>query len=301
MISMESTPNLNTRVLRYFVTLARAGTYTRAAEMLHVATPSLSQQIAKLEHDVGVKLVERDHRGARLTEAGTEFLPLAINLLAVHDQAIGIVRRHRRAAQHRIRIGFFASVAGPRTHEILDLLRASVPGISIELVQVAWGEQVTAVTDGRVDVVFARPPLDTTHVNVFPVFTEKRVLAMSANHRLAAKDELTIADLAGVVQVDTDNVPEDWRKWWSVDPRPDGTPVIYGPMVHGVEEMLEVVATSDAVAVTAESLVTAFPRKDIVYRPIVDIEPSQMVLVTPMEERSTISALIHAAQMTSRP
>ncbi|QBJ96594.1 LysR family transcriptional regulator [Rhodococcus sp. ABRD24] len=293
---MESIPDINTRVLRYFVTLAQAGTYTRAAEVLHVATPSLSQQISKLEHDLGVRLIERDHRGARLTEAGAEFLPLALDLLSVHDQAVGVVRRHRRAAQQRIRIGFFATVAGPRTHEILDKLRKTLPGINIELVQVGWGEQITAVLDGRVDVVFARPPLDTQHVRVFPVFTEKRVLVMSANHRLAAKPELTTSDLADVVQVDTDNVPEDWRRWWSVDPRPDGSPVTYGPLVHGVEEMLEVVATSDTVAITAESLITAFPRQDIVYRPIIDIDPTQIVLVTPTEERLTIRALIHATR-----
>lgn len=91
-------------MLRYFVALAQAGTYTRAAEILRVATPSLSQQISKLEHEIGVRLFERDHRGARLTDAGSEFFPMAINLLSVHDQAIGVVRRHRRAAQQQIRI-----------------------------------------------------------------------------------------------------------------------------------------------------------------------------------------------------
>ncbi|MGV0152573.1 LysR family transcriptional regulator [Rhodococcus sp. GB-02] len=293
---MQSIPDLNTRVLRYFVALAQAGTYTRAAEILRVATPSLSQQISKLEHEIGVRLFERDHRGARLTDAGSEFLPMAINLLSVHDQAIGVVRRHRRAAQQQIRIGFFATVAGSRTREILDKLRNAVPGIKIELVQVGWGEQVLAILDGRVDVVFARPPLDTTHIRAFPVLTEQRVLAMSANHRLAVKSELKASDLAEVVQVDTDNVPEGWRRWWSVDPRPDGSPVTYGPLVHGVEEMLEVVATSDVVAVTAESLVAAFSRQDIVYRPISDIDPTQIVLITPLEERVTINALVHAVR-----
>lgn len=60
--------------------------------------------------------------------------------------------------------------------------------------------------------------------------------------------------------------------------------------------MLEVVATSDVVAVTAESLVAAFSRQDIVYRPISDIDPTQIVLITPLEERVTINALVHAVR-----
>ncbi|MGV9738422.1 LysR family transcriptional regulator [Nocardia farcinica] len=291
---MDSPPDLNIRVLRYFVALVEAGTYTRAAAQLHVATPSLSQQISKLEHDLGVRLVERDHRGARLTAAGTEFLPLAVDLLSTHDRAVGMMRRHRRAEHHRIRIGFYATMAGPRTREILDSLRTISPATTVELVQVSWGDQVRAVLDGRVDVAFARPPLDTAHVRTFPVFTEKRVLAMSANHPLARLPELRIADMSGVVQVDTDNVPEEWRRWWSVDPRPDGTAVRYGPLVHGAEEMLEVVANTDAVAITAESLVMAFPRPDIVYRPIVDIEPARIVLVAPSDDRPAVRALVRA-------
>ena len=284
--------DLSVRIVRYFVAIVDAGTYTSAAERLHVATPSLSQQIRKLERDLGVTLIDRDHRGVRLTPAGTEFLPVAIELLAVHDRAVAVARRRRRASRNQLRIGFFATVAGDRTRTILDRLKEAAPDADIQLVQIGWGEQSEAVLEGRVDVAFARPPLAATDLREIPVLEEPRVLAMSAQNLLASKRVIHPGDLADVVQVNTDIAPEMWRNWWSIDPRPDGSRARYGPVVHGTEEMLEVVATSEAVAITAESVVGAFPRADVAYRPIVDVEPAKLVLLAPLVSQPLIDELI---------
>lgn len=293
---MMSRPDVHPRVLRYFVALAEAGTYTRAAALVHISVPSLSQQMQKLESDLGVPLVERDHRGARLTPAGEEFLASARQILTLHDQAVIRVRSHGHAIPERIRIGFYSTVAGPQTHSILGVLRRLAPAMQIDLVQVGWGEQVTAVLDGRVDASFARPPFPEADIRTFPVLTEERVLIMSVHHPLAAQDTVSVANLADVVQVDTDNVPDEWRRWWSLDPRPDGTPVTYGPLVHSAEEMLEVIATSDAVGITAKSLADVLPRTDIAFRTINGIEPAQIVLVLPAESRPAAALLIHALE-----
>lgn len=297
---MMSRPDVHPRVLRYFVALAGAGTYTRAAARVHISVPSLSQQMQKLESDLGVPLVERDHRGARLTSAGNEFLASARQILALHDQAVIRVRAHSQATPDRIRIGFYSTVAGPQTHSILGALRRLAPATQIDLVQVGWGEQVTAVLDDRVDVSFARPPFPEDDIRTFPILTEERVLIMSVHHPLAAQDTVSVADLSDVVQVDTDNVPDEWRRWWSLDPRPNGTPITYGPFVHSAEEMLEVIATSDAVGITAKSLADALPRRDIAYRTINGIEPAQIVLVLPADIRPAATLLIRALQEAHR-
>lgn len=297
---MASRPDIHPRVLRYFIALAEAGTYTRAAALLHVATPSLSQQISRLEAVLEVRLVERDHRGARLTPAGEEFLTAARHMLLLHDRMIARVREHGHKNPERVRIGFYSTVAGPRTRSILTALHRLSPSTKVELVQLGWGEQVTAVLQGKVDASFARPPLTETGIQVFPVLTEKRVAVMSVHHHLAARETLHIGDLAGVTQVDTDNVSDEWRRWWAVDPRPDGVATVYGPMVHSVEEMLEVIANSDVIGITAESLAEILPRKDIAYRPITDIEPAQVVLVVPEEMGPTtflLSRSLEEAQL----
>ncbi len=292
--------DLDLRQLRYFLAVVDHGTYSAASRVLHVATPSLSQQIRKLESDLGVRLLDRDHRGARPTTVGRDLVEHARALLATQDRAMAVVRRHVRSVGGTLRLGFLSGVAGPRTRPILDLLHARAPDSEIELVQVGWGDQVDAVLDGRVDAVFARPPLPEAPVRRTSVLTEPRVLAMAVDHPLAGSRDLEVADLAGVVQVDAQGVDEAWRRWWSLDPRPDGSSPRYGPVVHSIEELLQVVATSPVVAVTAASVADLHPRPDVTYRVLTDVEPTTIELITAPGPPSPLVGLLLAAVRAHR-
>ncbi|MFE3293283.1 LysR substrate-binding domain-containing protein [Rhodococcus sp. NPDC059234] len=271
--------DLNFRLVRYFVTVVDTGTFTKAAELLHIATPSLSQQIRKLEESLGVVLLERDRHGARPTEAGREFLEDSRRVLAAADAALGTARRHRRGSAGVLRVGFLAGGAGELTRPIVDEFHRTAPEIDLELTQLAWGSEVPSLTSGQVDVVIARPPLDAdSRLRRIVLFQEPRVLLMSRQHPLARRRRLRISDLTGVIQVDTQEGTAAWRRWWSIDPRPDGTSPTYGPMVHSIEELVQVVATSDAVAITGASVAKLFRRADVASRPLVDAEPSTVEL-----------------------
>ena len=287
--------DLDLRQLRYFLAVVDRGTYSAAAEALHIATPSLSQQIRKLESDLGVRLLDRDHRGARPTAVGRDLAEHARELLAGQERAVTVVRRHARSASGTIRLGFLSGVAGPRTRDILGRLHALAPEAEVDLVQVDWGEQVAAVLDGRVDAVFARPPLPEAPVRRTAILTEPRVLAMSADHPLADRQEIRIQDLADIVQVDAEDVDETWRTWWSLDPRPDGSHPRYGPVVHTIEEMLQVVASTHVVAITAASVANIYPRPDIAYRIITDADPTTVELVTPLTAPNPLVTLLITA------
>ena len=93
------------RVLRYFVTIAEQGSVTRAAELLHVAQPSLSQRIRSFEDLLGFPLFERSHGSIRLTERGEVFLPLARELVVASDQAGLMVHNLREGNVGTLRIG----------------------------------------------------------------------------------------------------------------------------------------------------------------------------------------------------
>ena len=93
------------RVLRYFVTVAEQGSVTRAAELLHVAQPSLSQRIRSFEDLLGFPLFERSHGSIKLSEQGEVFLPLARELVVASDQAGLMVRNLREGNVGTLRIG----------------------------------------------------------------------------------------------------------------------------------------------------------------------------------------------------
>lgn len=129
-------------------------------------------------------------------------------------------------------------------------------------------------------MVVARPPLKSRpRLRRVVLFEEPRVLLMARDHPLARRRKLRIVDLADVVQVDTREGTQDWRNWWSIDPRPDGTRPTDGPMVNSIEEMVQVVATTDAVAITGAGVADLFRRADTTSRPIVDAELSTVELV----------------------
>lgn len=284
--------DLDLRQLRYFLAVVEHGTYSAAAQALHIAAPSLSQQIRTLESNLGVRLLDRDHRGARPTAVGRELIGYARELVACQERTVAVVRRHARSANGTLRLGFLAGGAGLRTRAILDRLRSQVPDARVELLQVGWGEQLAAVLDGRVDAVFARPPLPEAPVRRTVVLTEPRMLAMATDHPLADRGELYSADLADVVQVDAEDVDDAWRAWWSLDPRPDGSRPRYGPVVRTIEEMLQVVASSHLVAITAASVAEFYPRPDVVYCTIADADPTTVELITPLTSPNPLTALL---------
>jgi DNA-binding transcriptional LysR family regulator len=286
--------DLNIRQLRYFLAIAAAGTFTQAAGELFITSPSLSEQIAKLERQLGFRLFDRGPKGTSLTPAGEVFLKSSQELIEVHDRTVNQAKMMKSdltsAPAVAFRLGFQAGMIGPSTSDILAEFRALEPTCELILSQLSWADQVAGVAAGILDAALVRPPLPPSTLNIVPLFTEPRSLVASVRHPLAGRKHLAVADLTGVVQVKAAGVPPAWGAWWAIDPRPDGTPVRYGHVVRSVEEMLQVVAATDCVSITPASFAQLFPRSDIVFIPISDAEPSTIELVLPTGPISKIAA-----------
>lgn len=274
--------DLNPRVLRYLLTVVDEGHFGRAADRLFISNPTLSQQIRKLERQLGVTLLDRTRHPVVPTEVGAEFIRHARGSLEAGDRAVAATARYRRRSTRHIRIGFVGPVAGPLTRPILDGFAEAEPGARLELVEVPQRHLLPAVRQGRIDASFLRPPVGDPdgRIRLDPVLTEPRVALMPARHRLAAREQLRIADLRDLPHIAFAQVDPAWMRWWAVDPRPDGTPVRYGPEVRTLEEQLEAVASGLGIAINPISVAAAHPRTDVVHRIITDIEPSQMLLCT---------------------
>ena len=121
--------SMNLDQLRAFVEVARLGNFTRAAEELHLAQPSLSRQIASLEQDLGSELVHRARGGSSLTIAGESLLPLARRMLADADSVRRELAELAGLQRGRVRLGATPTLCISLVAEVLSAFHAAHPGV----------------------------------------------------------------------------------------------------------------------------------------------------------------------------
>lgn len=188
------------------------------------------------------------------------------------------------------------AATGTHTRRILDVLQREVLSVRVELTQLPWPKQATAVRDGTVDAALVRPPIaDTEGLRLDLVRHEARVVALPVAHRLATRATVALADLDGDRHVTDDRSDPQWVRWWACDPRPSGKPVRYGPSVHTMDELLEVVGRGEAIAITGESVADSYRHPDVVFVPVVDVEPCPISLCTRDDEQSALVTALRRA------
>ena len=197
------------RHLRYFVAVADEGNIGRAALRLRVAQSALSRQLQDLEREIGTRLLDRLSRGVRLTEAGRAFAEHARRTLEAADEAVRAARAAADGEAGTLRVAppdF--GVRGALAADALARLRALRPALRVELVAVPWPEHVEHLLARRIDVGFgiAGSPDDyPAGVHAERVDDEPLAWALlAARHPLAARETLTLAELADVPMVLSD-------------------------------------------------------------------------------------------------
>jgi DNA-binding transcriptional LysR family regulator len=186
------------RQLRYFVAVAEELHFRRAAARLHISQPPLSQQIARLEDELGLRLLERTRRRVELTPAGEAFLRDARATLAELDVAVSTARAIDAGQEGVLRVGFVGSALLSIVPPTVQRFRRTRPGVEIELRERSTVEQLRAVSTGLVDVGLVRPPIETDeslHTEV--VMRERTVAAIPEDHPLARLRRVPLRRLAG--------------------------------------------------------------------------------------------------------
>ncbi len=190
------------RHLRYFIAVAEEGSLTNAAERrLHTAQPSLSRQIRDLEISVGAKLLERGARGITLTAAGRVFLDHA-RLALLQVEAAG--EAARRAAQPEKAAFVFGFLTGHEVvwlPEALRILREEQPDIEITLFSQSSPELAGGLMRGKVDVAFLRREAQAPGLAFKFLIREPLVAVLPAGHRLAARKDIRLHDIAGEIYI----------------------------------------------------------------------------------------------------
>ncbi|MEV6448990.1 LysR family transcriptional regulator [Amycolatopsis sp. NPDC051716] len=186
------------RALRYFVTVADELHFGRAAERLHIAQPAVSQQIARLERELGVRLLDRSPRRVRLTAAGRRVLDAARSTLA----AAGQVQIAAQQVMTTVRIGTAAGMTA-RLERGIDALRARAPEFDVVLVDLPVEARLNALRQGELDLALTRGVRAVPGLTVLPAWNERLYAVVSRHHPAADRADVGLADLAG----DTLRVP----------------------------------------------------------------------------------------------
>ena len=277
--------DLNLQRARCFQVVAEELHFGRASDRLHLAQPAVSRHIKVLETELGVILFERTSRQVALTRAGRLFLKDITPVLSEADAAIRNARRSSRSHQTLI-VGF---MAGTTVAAAVRKTLLSHSDATIELHQLEWMNQASALRDGTVDVALVRFPIDTTALRVETLYTEPRGALLPADHRLAGKDHICLSDIADepVVRHRHGGI---WDDYWTVSPRPDGTTPATGATVVTIAEKLEIVASGAAITFLPQSAAAAYHRRDVVWVPIDDIEPSVVAVAWPTRRKPRLVA-----------
>ena len=183
------------RHLRYFVAVAEELHFGRAAQRLHVAQPPLSQQIRRLEEELGSRLFHRTNRRVQLTDAGRALLGEARATLAQAERARDVVRRTARGEVGQLVIGHMASAELNVFPRLLPAFRRRHPGIELVFQLAGESEQLQLLRDGQIHAGFMRVPAADPALTVTPIYREPLVAVLPERHPLAHRRSVALTAL----------------------------------------------------------------------------------------------------------
>lgn len=177
---------MNLRDLHYLVAVAEHRHFGKAADASYVSQPTLSMQLKKLEKELGVQLVERNPRHVLLTEAGRQVVERAKVILAEVENIRGIARQAADPDSGSLRIGLFPTLAPYFLPHVVPKLHQRFPKLELHLVEEKTDVIHRRLREGQLDAALMALPVNDDQLHVEPLFEEDFVLAVPAEHRLAA-------------------------------------------------------------------------------------------------------------------
>ena len=294
--------DIDLMTLRYFATVAELLHFGRAATALNIARPVLSRAVTDLEAELGTQLFVRPSEHTELTEAGRALLARALVVLAEHDAAAeaadaaaDVARAeltHRRVERDAARgagggAGHIEHAGeGARTFAV-----AIMPGVTISKWTTVWAQrrpdvelrilradastQLSLLHEGTADVSFVRLPVDRTGLSSIPLYEEVPVVVLPKDHELTLLESVSISDLIEEhLLQDPDSVPE-WRDAALAGRTGPRRPL---PAMDSTAEAIALVAAGLGIVIVPQSVARLNHRKDVTYRPVVDVAPHGVAL-----------------------
>ena len=186
------------RLLRYFIAVAEELNFTRAAERLNIAQPSLSQQVRQLEAMIGTPLLTRHKPRLELTEPGRIFLREARNVMTYMNRAVDLARQAARAEAGVMTIAMVPGPEGKMFSTVFSTLLRNYPNIQIVLRSLTSPEQVAALKRREINVGFLRGPIEDEEIASDVMVREDVIVVLPTDHPLARYKRIPVSKLAAV-------------------------------------------------------------------------------------------------------
>jgi LysR family hydrogen peroxide-inducible transcriptional activator len=183
--------------LRYAVAVARAGNFTRAAEQCRVSQPSLSQQIQKLEEELGERLFDRMKRQTKLTPYGEAFVRRAVRILEEAEMALREATDAKSLLSGTLTIGVLPTIAPYLLPEAISAFARKYPGVDIVVQEDTTAHLLKQLTTYEIDFAIASNPIEDSRFEIRELFSEELLLALPPGHRLARKRAVPPSALEG--------------------------------------------------------------------------------------------------------
>jgi DNA-binding transcriptional LysR family regulator len=292
------------RQLRYFVAVAEELHFSRAAERLHVVQPAVSEQVRKLEEELGMRLLNRTKRTVSLTEAGAGLLTQARRVLQQVEAARLAIHNARDRAASRLSIGYTPASLPARVPRALQQLAASMnletslePGYGLEL--------VAAVRDERLDAAVVSLPAPTAALRVTQLGYERAVAAFPVSHLQAARPAIRLDQVAPgrVVVLPRETNPPFYDAVLAACSNAGLSPSLVETPGSNVEPALLAVASGAGMALLPESVADRYRAPGVRFVPIDDDQPAVETAVVTRRDTAHMPtvAFLRAVSQTSSP
>ncbi|WP_399928692.1 LysR family transcriptional regulator [Streptomyces kanamyceticus] len=267
--------------LECFLLLAEELHFGRTAERMRLSKARVSQLVQRLERRVGAPLFTRTSRRVALTALGRQ---LRTDLEPHHrgiEEALERAAATARGIDAVLHVGFSNPLTGEIVMKATEALRVSHPGLAVEVCEVPLGDPYGQLRRGEFDVQLSEFPVREEDLGGGPLLlAEDRVLALPAAHPLAARETVTLEDVAAVPLLTiAAEVPDYWLEHHVPARTPSGRPIERGPGVVNLQEGLILVAGGRGALLAPAHTATYYARPGVAYVPFADAEPTGYGLV----------------------
>jgi DNA-binding transcriptional LysR family regulator len=258
------------RHLRYFVAVAEALNFTKAAKKLNTSQPSLTRQIRDLEDELGVRLLHRTKQKVGLTDEGRSFLADAKRLLALAAATVESVRRLHSGEARTLNVGYVSNLFYDLLPKTLESFHETFPAISVNLFDLSCGEQFRALEDGKLDLGFVglHEPIAHRGLEFRKIASYKTVVALPKENPLVGKAQVELKALAPMFFIGMSEASYPGYRDWLIKTcqRAAFTPKILQD-VDLERKMIHSVGAGLGVAIVPEQL-KKLEHENVVFRPL---------------------------------